>query len=271
LLGKLEPASQAAAQAVPLARESGNPLAIARSLAAIVQLAVFCDEMDRARDALQEGLPLARESASADLLAFFLKMSGSIAVRDGDLTAAQEFLEEVWTDERFAVEDPELAWQLSGLALLRGEVAQARAIAEKGIEVAETLGEAWFAHGHTAEMLARALIQQGELDAARRLLQGCLAIVLERGSALCPAHVLEGFARLALTENQPERAVQLLGAASAIQRALGMSVLPIERLLLTQTVDVARHALNEATYTQAWGRGAAMRVDEAVAYALDAR
>jgi hypothetical protein len=34
---------------------------------------------------------------------------------------------------------------------------------------------------------------------------------------------------------------------------------------------VARHALNETTYTRAWDPGAAMRVDEAVAYALDAR
>jgi hypothetical protein len=47
----------------------------------------------------------------------------------------------------------------------------------------------------------------------------------------CLAHNLEGWARLALAQGEPQRAVCLLGAINAHMKTLGMNMIPIEQAL----------------------------------------
>jgi cytochrome c553 len=80
---------------------------------------------------------------------------------------------------------------------------------------------------------------------------------------------MEAIARLALAENQAERAARLLGAADARLKRLDSVMKPIEHALMDQTIARLRAVLSEDTFTAAWEDGHAMKPDQAVAYALE--
>lgn len=73
---------------------------------------------------------------------------------------------------------------------------------------------------------------------------------------------------MALWQAQPERALQLAGAAGALRQVMEFVLPPVEQKRFDQICATARQELGSATATVAWATGAAMTLDEAVAYAL---
>jgi predicted ATPase/class 3 adenylate cyclase len=268
MFGDMESAASLAEEGLLLARQSGKSGAIANALTETAQQAVFRRDTDTARRAVEEGVPLARSSGESASLSELLQTGGSIAVCEGKVEKARDLLEEAWAIQRKDGDFGSVPWMLAGLALLRGDPADAQAKAEEHIALSESMGGIWFVRSHTVEMLARAYILQEDLSAARALLHSVVAALTESGVKLCRAHALEGFARLALAQDQPERAVRMLAGSFAIQEALGMTVLPIERLLLDQTVEAARATVDVATFARAWEEGMATSAEEAIAFAL---
>jgi non-specific serine/threonine protein kinase len=111
---------------------------------------------------------------------------------------------------------------------------------------------------------------QGDHKRAAELYAEGLRSSAEAGDKANIAYCLEGLAQVASAQQQTVRAAVLFGAAEASLEATGGTVYPFvqDRSVHEQVVEVVRSQLDEATFSSAWAKGAAMSMDEAVEYAL---
>ena len=79
---------------------------------------------------------------------------------------------------------------------------------------------------------------------------------------------LEGLACVAGAEGEGLRAGRLFGAAEALMEEIGYRLVPQERAVLEPYRSRVRSRLGEAAWEEAHGHGRAMRLDEAIQYAL---
>ena len=80
---------------------------------------------------------------------------------------------------------------------------------------------------------------------------------------------LEGFACVAGAKGEAERAVRLWGAAQALHEAKGM---PRDIDFLAEAdarISHVRSGMGEQAWDEAWRKGRAMTIEEAIAYALE--
>lgn len=277
LIGNMDRAGALADEAVQLARRNGEPGPLAHALATAASLALFRNQAESASLALEEGLPLARQAGEAVVLSELLQFQGVLALGEGELGEAEEALRRAWTIQRQDAKHGDApSWLggywlagyfLAGLGVLRGDVRDARAILDQALDTARTAAAPRFVRAHIEEMLGRALILEGNLDRAQASFEAAGVVHLETGAKICPAHLLEGCARLALAGAEPRRAARLLAAACSVQDALKLTLLPVERLLLEQTSDRAQAALDPASWQAAWDEGWLMSPEEALASA----
>jgi hypothetical protein len=83
------------------------------------------------------------------------------------------------------------------------------------------------------------------------------------------AVVLERLAVVAGVWGQTERAARLFGAAIALREAIDAPLWPIERIDYDRHVAAARSSLGEEPFAAAWAEGRTMRLEDAIALALD--
>jgi hypothetical protein len=81
-------------------------------------------------------------------------------------------------------------------------------------------------------------------------------------------YLLTACARLAGSEGQFERMMQLLGAAEHLSDTMGAPIVPVERTELDRQAAVARDKLGEEVFAKAWAQGRAMKIEQAIEYAL---
>jgi non-specific serine/threonine protein kinase len=119
------------------------------------------------------------------------------------------------------------------------------------------------------DSLGRVTLKLGEHAAARRHYLDALAIAVEYGNAANIATCLEGMAMLALVEDDPARAVRLIGAASGLRAEGGDRAAPDWSKEVDAGLVSARSKLGRQADT-AWRHGAALGTAEAVRYATGA-
>jgi hypothetical protein len=117
--------------------------------------------------------------------------------------------------------------------------------------------------------LGRAVGDQGDLAAARQLLEESLAIFRTQGKKGGIGRVLERLAAVAVAQAEPERAARLFGSAEGLREAMGAPLPPAERAEHERSVAAVRTSLGEETFATAWAAGRAMPMEEAVSYALE--
>ena len=105
----------------------------------------------------------------------------------------------------------------------------------------------------------------GATEQARRHLTRSIRLSQATGARISMARGLEAFAALAVRENRPERAVQLIAAATALREKAGLPPLAGAR---TESYLAPARRLGEAAVAQLWARGLAMSSEAAVALAL---
>ncbi len=89
------------------------------------------------------------------------------------------------------------------------------------------------------------------------------------GMKSCLAHNLDGWARLATAEGDPERAARLLGALTAHLSRLGMSLIPLQQALHEQTLAAVRQQLGSALFEAHRQTGEQLDLEEAIALATN--
>jgi DNA-binding CsgD family transcriptional regulator len=105
-------------------------------------------------------------------------------------------------------------------------------------------------------------------DLAEGFLKEALVLSRELGDWASGAYCLEGFAGLAGAKAQGGRAARLWGAAEALRKTIGAPLSSEGRLYFERNMVAARAQLGEAAWEAAFAQGMAMKLEEAVEYAL---
>ena len=93
-------------------------------------------------------------------------------------------------------------------------------------------------------------------------------VTAHRGGSERTADALDALAAIAAAQEQVVRAARLWGAANSLREASGATISPSDRAKNDQAITAARAQLGEAAFAAAWAAGRAMRLEQAIAYAL---
>jgi DNA-binding CsgD family transcriptional regulator len=118
---------------------------------------------------------------------------------------------------------------------------------------------------------ARVSMVQGDMDQAEHDIHQALAVAVRVRGFLVVPHILECLADLASDTGSPREAARFFGAADAARQRMGAALFKIHDADNEASVTTLRDALGQEDFAAAWGEGAALSTEEAVAYAQRGR
>jgi hypothetical protein len=117
--------------------------------------------------------------------------------------------------------------------------------------------------------LGRVEQMQGDFSRARSHFKESIRLWRDIGNQSGALRSLEGLAAVMIAEGRPDRAVQVLAATAALDRAIGRVLSPAEQSVYEQIVAASRAGLDVAVFEAACLRGRAMTFEQVVTYALE--
>jgi predicted ATPase/class 3 adenylate cyclase len=234
-------------------------------------LARYQGDYTGAYSLISEGLAISRRLDDRQMIADALANLGFVVLRQNDHVQARALYLEALTTHRELGNGQGIADSLSHLALIsfhEGDYETARHYDEESLALWRDLGDqqgiAWALH-----RLGNVAFHQGDLATARALFRESLAIAGELGFRWGIACATEGLASLAAAQQQAERALRLVGFATALRQAISIPLPPAELAILERALVPARQALSDQAASVAWAEGQGMGLEEATRYALE--
>ena len=111
-------------------------------------------------------------------------------------------------------------------------------------------------------------LHRSEYHRANQLLREALLIRQKIGTPRYMLEVLEATIQIAVGQDDLYKGLVLAGAINIYRQKLQLVTPPVEKKLLEDAIALARRQLTPEAATTAWATGAAMTLDEAMAYAL---
>jgi len=164
-----------------------------------------------------------------------------------------------------------IVWALYAIAvfrLLTGAIDRVVEPAEEAAAISRKAGESWI-RGQALVVLMQAWWRLGKLDqaeAASREAARCLHGIDDRRSLVA---LFEAMASIASERGAGERVATLLGCSNRLLESMASPLLEFQRPRRQASEEFARSSLSETAFAKALARGAAMTIDEGVAYAVD--
>jgi non-specific serine/threonine protein kinase len=258
-----------------LAMPGGDPTRRVRALTTAAWLAHVHDDFAEVRSLAHEALSLARAHEDEFGAASAEFVMGIAAFHEGDLVVARRHLEDAHAGFRRLNAPGRMAWTLSYLASLDSRdaideggdpaaLARAVSIYEEVLALFRGAGNA---HGVARALhgLAYVAWKQRDLPRALALSHEVLHLDWELG---WPIHYhLEDLADIAGRTRHAALAARLYGAADTLRQRTGRPVEPVFRAEFERDVAVARRALGDEAFAEAWAAGRALSPEQAVAEA----
>lgn len=256
-------------EALSLARGVGDAPVTAKALNHLGIVAYNQGENASARLLCEESLSLKRDLNDKRGIAASLNLLGIIAWSQADYPAAHAFHKEGLSLFREMGDKWGTASSLNNTALVHldeGDVATARALNEESLTLFRELGDKW---GTTLGLinLGNLLVEQGDLAARERYAEGLL-LCKELGDKKNIVNVLSGLGAVAVLTGDLPRAARLAAAAETLRLSIDAVWESAEGRIYEHTLAAVRAGLSEDVFNVAWAEGAAMTVDDAIAYAL---
>jgi predicted ATPase len=207
-------------------RQLQDSPAVARGLSNLAGIASAEQDPQRARSLYEESLAIFRELGDRTGAAWARNHQGDLARDEGDSAAASSLYRQSLADFR-------------------------------------ELGDRWGIAGSLADLgnLAR---EQREYDAAAVLYRESLGLFRDLDHKRGIARLLESFACSAAAQSQPERALRLAGAATALRQSIGAPLTADEQMKLERGLEPARNALTTTAGRTAWLEGWVTPVERAI-------
>ncbi len=243
----------------------------AKALNGAAVMALNIRDIATARLRAEDALALHRTLGNAWGAAYSTMMIGNAIAEGGDVANARPiFAESVRLfrelgDELYVlIASLNLAWVTGEL----GDTEAERAIHEENLRRARALGNRRIEAGSLAElaMLAR---DRGRLQDAAAMLREAIRIERALGAVLDVAVDLGRLASVLALGGTAGKAAMLLSSSQALTENLGAGVPWWAVRRNAQTLATIRTQLDDSAATEAWERGRALTVDEAVSLALE--
>jgi predicted ATPase/DNA-binding CsgD family transcriptional regulator len=261
-------AEPAALAGLDLCRDAGDDFWTAAGLNLLSEIAVHTGRPDQAEEFGREAAWIAEAAGDGWNEGWALGIRAAVAGLRGRMREAAELASasvDVMRaiDHRWGVARAQLG--LGDLARVRGDFADAR---QRYMEALAYLREI-NARPEIARCLSglgRVATEAGATTLAREHLTESLRLSRDTGTRIGVARGLESFAALAVREDEPERAVLLAAAATALRETAGLP--PLSGARAERYLAPARR-LGDAAIAELWARGLELPPAAAIAVALE--
>jgi predicted ATPase/DNA-binding CsgD family transcriptional regulator len=260
-------AESAARDGLKLCRDAGDQPWTAAALNLLSEIALHTGRAEEAAAYANEALSIAQAAGDGWNEGYALGTRAAVAGLEGRLREAEQLgsasvsvmrgIDQQWGAARALL-------GLGDLARLRGHPGEAHSRYVEALAVLREIGGRPEI-AHCLAGLGRVAMDLGATEQARRHLTRSIRLSQATGTRIGIARGLEAFAALAVRENRPERAVQLIAAATALREQAG---LPPRAGARTENYLAPARRLGEAAVAQLWAHGLAMSSEAAVALAL---
>jgi predicted ATPase/DNA-binding CsgD family transcriptional regulator len=260
-------AESAARDGLKLCRDAGDQPWTAAALNLLSEIALHTGRAEEAAAYANEALSIAQAAGDGWNEGYALGTRAAVAGLEGRLREAEQLgsasvsvmrgIDQQWGAARALL-------GLGDLARLRGHPGEAHSRYVEALAVLREVGGRPEI-AHCLAGLGRVAMDLGAIEQARRHLTRSIRLSQATGTRIGIARGLEAFAALAVRENRPERAVQLIAAATALREQAG---LPPRAGARTENYLAPARRLGEAAVAQLWAHGLAMSSEAAVALAL---
>lgn len=251
-------------------RRAKDKLFLAAALGYLGLTLLYLGEYESARESIEESLTLGRETESF-MFGISLAFLAITAQAEGNLKLARELAEEAHTTSLYRY----ILWgfvpySLGSAELAAGALADARTHLDEAISASREAEDSWTL-GVSLGAYARLHLAEGDHKRAESLLHEALELQKTSGAKIGIVDSLEELATVAVAVESFTEAARLFGAADSLREATGYARFPSEREAHEANVSAAREGLGPEAFEAAWNEGAAMSMDEAIAYAQRGR
>jgi predicted ATPase len=272
--GDLDRAKEACEEGLQLlaneAREEARE-AMLNLLSCLGWVALEREEHRQAQQLFEESLALSREMSDTWWLASSLSRMALVFHSLGHSDKATELYEQSMDLFREQGDKNSLAECLINLAMLvysQGDLERAAQLTEEAVALQHELGTRGGVSLGLYNLGWIALLQD-DLGRAADLYRESLSLSWDSGLNPLVQSALEGSACVAGAKGETERAVRLWGAAQTLHETKGI---PRDTDFLAEAdarISAVRSGMGEEAWEEAWRKGRAMTLDEAVSYALE--
>jgi predicted ATPase/DNA-binding CsgD family transcriptional regulator len=257
-------------EALPLLEQGGEIWVMEVALMDLGFIALYQGEYRAAHSYFSDCLAATRTAGHRINEALALNLLGWVATQQADYATGRVRREESLALARAVGDSWAISVALSALGhvlLRQGELAAARRLLEEGVTLQRQIGER-FMLAYTLDALGQLATQEGHFTEARAALRESLRLREDMGDSVNIPESLESIAALAVAEKQPERAVELAGAAAGLRHAMGAPLHPIYGEVRDTWLVPLRKRLGEDATTRAWEVGRTTPIDKAVELAV---
>jgi predicted ATPase/DNA-binding SARP family transcriptional activator len=166
----------------------------------------------------------------------------TLKILEAAIRCCKEPISELW---RLTAQ---IAYRVAWLTVYRGQLADAQAIIERGVQLAEAVHADWDI-ALTRYYLGHILIWRGQIDPARPHLAASWATFEAQGDLWYLQHICETYGEIALLEHDLARAQHYYCRALAYARSLGSDVLQSTDWLLLGRALFLDNKIEEAHHT----------------------
>ncbi|HEX9838221.1 MAG TPA: helix-turn-helix domain-containing protein [Anaerolineales bacterium] len=272
LMGRVSQFAAGMEQRVEFHRQA---LTLARSMSDVLRQAyALCmlgwDQRDpqRGREQWEEAIVLFRQIGDWRFLAHTLGILGYTVLSNGDLEAAEKFLNEAYEVNQ-RINNIEIEFVLTGkgiLCMLRGEYDQARTFLQKNIEDHEKTGDRMgYLWGRAR--LGYVALREGSVAEAHQILIETIENFYADQDKKGLVFALDKMASLYVVINKLELAAHLIGWSDANRNQIGDPRPRIEQADLDRDIASIKAKIGAGAYETAYNAGRDLTLDEAVAFA----
>jgi predicted ATPase len=205
--------------------------------------------------------------------AWALGSLGAIALNRGDARRAELLLEQRLAVARGSSPPQELAFAFSDLgeaARAQGDLARAGSLYQEGLDQLRLVSRDTPSPLACVPLhnLGQVRLSQGDVGAAGAALRDCLTMCRTLGDPAAMAMALAGMAGVAVRAGDAVRAARLLGAADRLLDDVGSRLDRTDLVDRDRHAELARAALGDPAWTEAYDAGRTLGAEEATALAL---
>ncbi|HEY1162960.1 MAG TPA: tetratricopeptide repeat protein [Candidatus Dormibacteraeota bacterium] len=223
-----------------------------------------------ALEVLGEALELARAKDDSPAVGYGLHILGLVDMAAGNPVAAEACFEEglgVWQELHDPSNEAEMLYNLGLLAGSRGDVAGARDLLARSIQIRRRAGREDETH-IALTFTAAVAVMASELEPARTAMRESLLIGRRLGDRRL-AWSLDVCACLAIASGEAEQGLRLAGAGHAMHEGSGVSPSEVWRSVVEAYLAPAREKVGEGAAEAADATGRKLGYDDAIDFALD--
>jgi tetratricopeptide (TPR) repeat protein len=260
-------------ESLSIRQELADGSGIASSLNNLGNVAFAQGDYACALPLYQESLAIQRELDDRRGIAMATGNLGRLAEAQGRHVDAKQLYEESLVIYRELEELRGISLSLgniANIALAEGDIEGARALQEDSLSIRREIGNQW-GIATSLKSLGDVALKEGETATAQLNYGDSLRIRQEIGDKNGIAESLEAIAGLCSRLGSPDRAATFWGAAERLREGTGAPLTPNERDAYETEVAAARAAIHKQVFESAWQTGRALKLEDAVKYALENR